>query len=147
MRPKIETVGEIKKENTLVTYTYADSLIVKVAEDLAHNHWTGMPVVDREKRVIGMVSEQDVLRAFRDYEPLLLLDEIKIKEIMTEPPIVINENTTLQEASKIMEDAHIYQLPVVKNGVLTGTVTEHDLLRAWLGMNVEEGANYQKNLF
>jgi len=145
MKPKFETVGEIKKGNTLVTY--ADSLIVKVAEDLAHSGWTGMPVVDREKRVIGMVSEQDLLRAFRDYEPLLLLDEIKVKEIMTKPPIVIKENTTLQEASKIMEDAHVQRLPVVKNGVLIGTVTRHDLLKAWLGMSVEEGANYQTNLF
>jgi len=145
MKPKFETVGEIKKENTLVTY--ADSLIVKVAEDLAEKGWTGMPVVDREKRVIGMVSEQDLLKAFRSYEPLIFLDEIKVKEIMTMPPIVVDENATLQEASKIMEDARIHRLPVVKDGVLTGTVTGHDLLKAWLGMSVEEGADYQNNLF
>ena len=140
MKPKFETVGQIKKGNSL--FTYADIPIVKIAEDLAHSRWSGMPVVDRENRVIGVVSEQDLLRAFRAYEPILFLDEIKVKEIMTTPPIVINESTTLQEASKIMEDAHIHRLPVVKDGVLVGTVTRHDLLRAWLGMSVEEGTNY-----
>jgi CBS domain-containing protein len=137
MKPKFETVGQIKKGNTL--FTYADTPIVKVAEDLAHSRWTGMPVVDRENRVIGMVSEQDLLRAFREPRHL---DEIKVKEIMTKPPIVIKEKTSLEEASKIMEDAHIHRLPVVKDGVLIGTVTRHDLLRAWLGMSIEEGANY-----
>jgi len=140
MKPKLETVGEIKKGNTL--FTYPDVPIGKVAENLVHSRWTGMPVVDREKRVIGMVSEQDLLRAFRAYESLLFLDEIKVKEIMTTPPIVIKETTAVEEASKIMEDAHIHRLPVVKDGVLIGTVTRHDLLRAWLGMSAEEGANY-----
>jgi len=137
MKPKFETVGEIKKGNNL--FTYADTAIVKVAEDLAHSRWSGMPVVDRENRVIGIVSEQDLLRAFREPRNL---NEIKVKEIMTKSPIVIKEKTSLEEASKIMEDAHIHRLPVVKDGVLIGTVTRHDLLRAWLGMSVEEGANY-----
>jgi len=137
MKPKFETIGQIQKGNNLSTY--ADTPIVKVAEDLAHSRWTGMPVVDRENRVIGIVSEQDLLRAFREPGNL---NEIKVKEIMTKSPIVIKEKTSLEEASKIMEDAHIHRLPVVKDGVLIGTVTRHDLLRAWLGMSVEEGANY-----
>jgi len=139
MKPKFETVGEIKKENTL--FTYADTPIAKVAEDLVHSRWTGMPVIDRENRVIGILSDHDILRAFRSYEPILFLDDIKVKEIMTQPPIVIQEKTTLEEASKIMEDTHVQRLPIVNDGILIGTVTRHDLLEAWLGMNVEEGAN------
>lgn len=133
MKPKFETVGQIKKGNTL--FAYEDTPISKIAEDLAHSRWTGMPVVDRKDRVIGMVSEQDLLRALRGTRRL---EEIKVKEIMTRSPIVINEETTLEEASKIMEEAHIHRLPVVKDGVLVGTVTRHDLLRAWIGMSVEE---------
>lgn len=133
MKPKFETVGEIKLGNPF--FTYEDTPISKIAEDLIHSRWTGMPVIDQNDRVIGMVSEQDLLRAFRGTR---LLEEIKVKEIMTRPPIMITEETTLAEASKIMENAHIHRLPVVKDGALLGTVTRHDLLRAWLGMSVEE---------
>jgi len=88
--------------------------------------------------IIAEIQENDSSRTaaqstwltFSSYEPLLFLDEIKVKEVMTKSPIVIHENTTRQEASKIMEDAHIHRLPVVKNGVLVGTVTRHDLLMA-----------------
>ena len=133
MKPKFETVGQIKKGNTL--FTYEDTPISKVAEDLTHSRWSGMPVIDRKNRGIGMVSEQDLLRALRGSGRM---EEINVKEIMTKPAIVVKENTTLEEASKIMEDAHIHRLPVVKDGILIGTVTRHDLLRAWLGMSVEE---------
>ena len=133
MKPKFETVGQIKLGNTL--FTYEDTPVSKIADDLLHSRWTGMPVVDQKNRVIGVVSEQDHLRALRGTRPL---EEIKTNEIMTRSPIVIKEKTTLEEASQIMEDAHVHRLPVVKDGVLIGTVTRHDLLRAWLGMSVEE---------
>ena len=56
---------------------------------------------------------------------------------MTPSPIMVEESTTLEEASKIMEDEHVHRLPVVRNGALLGIIDRHDLLRAWLGMSVE----------
>jgi len=132
MKPKYETVGQIKKGNTL--FTYEDTPAIDVVLDLDHSRWTGMPVVDGNKRVVGIVSEQDLLRALRGNRPLA---GINVKEIMTRSPIVITEDTTLEEASKIMEDAHIHRLPVVRDGILLGTVTRHDLVRAWLDLGVE----------
>jgi CBS domain-containing protein len=133
MKPIFETVGQIKKGNTLLTYEGTPA--VKIANDLVYSRWTGMPVVDRDKRVIGMVSEQDLLRALRGKHSL---DGVKVEEIMTRLPIVIKEEITLEEASKMMEDNHIHRLPVVRDGILLGTVTRHDLVRAWLGMGMEE---------
>jgi len=133
MKSKFETVGQIKMGNTF--FTYEDTPASKIADDLLHSRWTGMPVVGLNDRVVGMVSEQDLLRALRG---IYRFEEVRAKQIMTRSPIVITEETTLEEASKIMEDAHIHRLPVVKDGALVGTVTRHDLLRAWLGMSVEE---------
>src|ERR1700730_8498339 len=108
MKPKFETVGEIKLGNTL--FAYEDTSLSKIADDLLHSRWTGMPVVDQRNRVTGVVSEQDLLRALRGARPL---EEIKANEIMTRSPILIKEKTTLGEASKIMEDTHVHRLPVV----------------------------------
>jgi CBS domain-containing protein len=135
MKPKFETVGDIKLGNSL--FSYEDTTATQIAEELLHSRWTGLPVIDRNSRVVGVVSEQDLLRALRGDRPL---EEVQAREIMNRPPIVVNEETTLEEASKIMEKAHIHRLPVVRNDTLIGTVTRHDLLRAWIGTTVEESA-------
>lgn len=132
MKPKFETVGEIRKGNTL--FTYEDHSALEVALTLLHTRYSGMPVLSKEDRVVGVISEQDLLRAAKDSRRL---EEIKVKEIMSRSPIVVEGKTTLAEASKIMEDAHIHRLPVVERGELVGTVTRHDLLRAWLGQDAE----------
>jgi CBS domain-containing protein len=132
MKPKFGTIGEIKKGNGLFTHEHTSAF--DVAMELLHSRYTGMPVIDERERVVGVVSQQDLLRALRGTRPL---QEIEVGEIMTRAPIVIAEETTLEEAGKIMEDAHIHRLPVVRAGALVGTVTRHDLLRAWLGMSVE----------
>ena len=132
MKPNFETVGQIKKGNT--HYTYENHSAFDVANELLHSRETGMPVLNRENQVIGIISEQDLIRALRDSRRL---DEIKVGEIMTRSVIVIDENTTLQKAGEIMEDAHIHRLPVVREGEFIGTINRHDLLRASLGMDVE----------
>ena len=124
-----KTVGEIQKGNTF--FAHEDSSALEVASQLVNSRYTGMPVVDKKNRVIGIVSEQDILKAFRGSKQL---KEIKIKNIMTSPPIVIKEDTTLEAASKILEDQYIQRLPVVKDGILIGTITRHDLIRAWIGL-------------
>ncbi len=131
MKSKFETVGEIKQGNTLFVYEHTSAF--EAASELLHSSHGGMPVVDKNNRIVGVVSEEDLLRALRG---LGSFDEMKVNEIMTQPPIVIEESASLEEASKIMEDSHIHRLPVVKNGTLAGTVTRHDLLRAWLGTGV-----------
>jgi len=132
MKPKFQTVGDIRKGNEHFAHDHESAF--EVASELLHSHFSGMPVVDQCDRVIGVVSEVDILRALRDSRPL---EEIKVKEIMTKSPVVIEDRTTLEDASKIMEDAHIHRLPVVEDGVLVGTINRHDLIRAWMGMSAD----------
>ena len=132
MIPKFETVGDIRMGNPF--YARESTSAFEVASELLHSRYGGMPVVDRNNRVIGVVGEADLLRALRGPRRL---EEIKVGEIMTRPPVAVEEKTTLEEASRIMENSHIHRLPVVKEGVLVGTVNRHDLLRAWLGMSAD----------
>ena len=132
MKPKFETVGQIRKGN--MHFTFETHSAFDVAMELLQSRYTGMPVLNREGRVVGTISEQDLIRALQGPRPI---QEIKVSEIMTRSPIMIDEETTMEKAGKIMEDAHIPRLPVVREGKLVGTVTRHDLLRAWLGMPVD----------
>ncbi|MDC4205707.1 MAG: CBS domain-containing protein [Candidatus Manganitrophus sp.] len=132
MRPKYQTVGEIKKGNTL--FTREGSSAFDVSSLLLDSHESGMPVVSEDDRVVGFISEQDILMALRGTRRL---EEIAVREIMNPVVVVAEENATLEEASRAMEDLHIHRLPVVRGERLIGTITRNDLIRAWLGMNVE----------
>ena len=101
MKPNFETVGQIKKGNT--RYTYENHSAFDVANALLYSRETGMLVLNRENQVIGIVSEQDLIRALRDTRPL---EEIKVGEIMTRFVIAIDENTTVEKAGEIMADAY-----------------------------------------
>jgi len=58
---------------------------------------------------------------------------IKAEEIMVKGGIVVKNSTTIDEAVEIMKEKRLLNLPVQDNGVVTKTVTRHDLLRAWTG--------------
>lgn len=132
MRPKFQTVGEIKKGNML--FAKEESSAFDVATQLLDSHEGGMPVVTGEDRVVGFISEQDILQALRGSRRL---EDVAVKEIMNPIAVVAEEEATLEEASRTMEDLHIHRLPVVRGERLIGTVTRHDLIRAWLGLSVE----------
>ncbi len=55
---------------------------------------------------------------------------LEVRAIMTKDPVVVNQNQTIDEVSKIMMDSQLQQLPVVENGKLVGMVTAYDMWKA-----------------
>lgn len=131
MRPKFQTVGEIKLGNML--FAKENSSVFDVAATLLDTDESGMPVIDHDDRVVGFISEQDILQALRGSGRL---EDIAVKDIMNPLVVVAEEDATLEDVSRVMEDLRIHRLPVVDGTKLVGTVTRHDLIRAWLGANV-----------
>jgi len=77
MRPKYQTVGEIKKGNTL--FAREGNSVFDVASLLLDSHESGMPVVSEDDRVVGFISEQDVLMALRGARRL---EDITVRETL-----------------------------------------------------------------
>jgi acetoin utilization protein AcuB len=93
-------------------------------ELMRDHHFRHLPVVDEQRRVVGIVSD-------RDLRPVLLsasLDELRVEEIMTEEPMTIDPEASVMEAARLMVDQKIGALPVVSGDELAGIVTETDLL-------------------
>jgi acetoin utilization protein AcuB len=98
-----------------------------------------LPVVDKRGRLIGMVSERDLLLASPSdatslsiWEVNYLLSKLKVEKMMTKQVITVSEDTPLEEAARIMADNKIGGLPVIRNSKIVGIITETDLFKIFL---------------
>ena len=82
-----------------------------------------LPVLDESGRLVGIVSEKDLLRADGDSQ---------VEKVMTREVITVTEYTALEEAARIMADHRISSLPVMRDGKLVGIITETDLFYIFL---------------
>jgi acetoin utilization protein AcuB len=98
-----------------------------------------VPVVDNRGKLIGILSESDLLHASPSdatslsvWEMNYLLSKTMVKEIMTRDVITVHSDTPLEEAARIMVDNKIGGLPVVRDGEVVGIITETDLFKIFL---------------
>ncbi|MFB6614290.1 CBS domain-containing protein [Streptomyces sp. NPDC085524] len=104
---------------------------------------SAVPVLEGEGRVVGVVSEADLLpkEEFRRTEPVLpdQLEEaskaggVLAEELMSSPAITVHPGATVAEAARIMARKGVKRLPVVDEvGMLEGVVSRSDLLKVFL---------------
>ena len=98
-----------------------------------------LPIVDKRGRMVGIVSDRDLLHASPSnatslsiWEVNYLLSKLKVEEVMTKQVITIAEDTPIEEAARIMADNKIGGLPVLRDGELVGIITETDLFHIFL---------------
>ena len=95
-----------------------------------------LPVVDKHGHLAGIVSDKDLLHASPSpatslsvWEITYLLGKIKVEDVMTKKVITVTEDTPVEDAARIMADNKIGGLPVVRDGVVVGIITETDLFK------------------
>jgi acetoin utilization protein AcuB len=99
-----------------------------------------MPVVDKGGKLVGIVSDKDLLRVSPSpattlsvYEIPYLLSKVKVGDVMTKQVITITEDTPIEDAARIMVDNKIGGLPVVSEAtVVVGIITETDIFKTFL---------------
>lgn len=122
--------------------TVGEDASVDEALQLMHSeHIRRLPVVDKHGRLVGIVSELDLLKvspspatSLSIYEIPYLLAKIKMRDIMTRDVITVTEDTPIEEAARIMADNKIGGLPVMRDGKLVGIITETDIFKIFLEM-------------
>ncbi|MFF8841027.1 CBS domain-containing protein [Streptomyces sp. NPDC015130] len=107
---------------------------------------TAVPVVEGEGRVVGVVSEADLLlkEEFHDRR-LGLVEQMRrlgatakagsrrAEDLMTSPPVTVAPEASLPQAARLMASHHVKRLPVVgTNGTIQGIVSRSDLLKVFL---------------
>lgn len=117
----------------------ADVHVDEALRMMRDNKIRRLPVIDRDGRLVGIVSEMDLLYASPSpatslsvYEIHYLMARITVQDVMTKEVISIEEDTPLEEAARVMVDNKIGGLPVVRDGKLVGIITETDLFKIFL---------------
>ncbi|MDI1446144.1 CBS domain-containing protein [Polyangium sp. 6x1] len=85
----------------------------------------GVPVVDEHERVVGFVSETDLMATLLQGQT----PGAAARDVMSHPPIVVDEFATTDEVMTILRTGQIHHLPVVRSGRLVGIITPLDVLR------------------
>ncbi|MGD9808414.1 MAG: HPP family protein [Deferribacterales bacterium] len=134
-------VSEIMTTNLITAGP--DETIKDVILKMRRKNVSGLPVVDKNNKVLGTFSETDVAKALPDilneaqYIPLVDVRELTsepIKRVMDIPAISIKADTEVEEAARIVLEQYRHRLPVVDEvGHLIGMVTLGDILKALLG--------------
>jgi CBS domain-containing protein len=127
----------------------ADEPVLKAARLMLQNRISGLPVLDKESELIGIVTEGDFLRrgelGTQRQRPKWLEFVLgpgklaaeythtsgrKVEEIMTPDPWTIAEGDSLETVVETMERRHIKRLPVTRGGRMVGIVSRANLMHA-----------------
>jgi CBS domain-containing protein len=114
-------------------YTLTGDQTVRDAVAMMAKKNAGSVVVIDGSRVVGIITERDVVRKLGGSG---LLSK-KLSSIATKPVVTVSPNTQVWEAFSLMLKKGIRRLPVVKGGKVVGIVTERDLLKWVVGVFYE----------
>jgi CBS domain-containing protein len=96
-----------------------DTPVIEVARILAERRFSGLPVLDQDGGVDGMVSDFD----------LLARDGDTAGEVMSSDVVTVSEDTEIQAARALIIEQRLARLPVIRGRELVGIVSRGDILR------------------
>lgn len=157
------TVGDVMTRS--VISVNRDTALKEVARLLIDNEISGVPVLDTKGKLLGVVSETDLLvkaqgaGAIRHRPLARLLGEsrevraqlaklgaINAGEAMTSPAVTIAPGRPIHEAAAIMSTRRVNRLPVVDDGRLVGIVSRADLVRAYVRSDDELASTIRRDV-
>jgi CBS domain-containing protein len=133
-----------------------ETTILEAANILLQRHISGLPVITKAGKLVGIVSESDFIRrgeigtqkkrspwlrfilgSGREADDFVRENGRKVSEVMTERLITVNEETPLEEIVRLMEKNGIKRLPVVEADKVVGIVSRTNLLQAVASLSRE----------
>ncbi len=103
--------------------------VQKICSVLIKNKVSGLPVIKSHKKLIGFVSERDIIASIRTSGFL----KKKAKDIMTKKVVSVRENAPMEQISKIFTEKPFRYIPVIKKGVIVGIISRKQVINKLLG--------------
>lgn len=124
------SVGELMTPDPIVIED--DASLDHAVRLLEENEITGLPVVDRDGVLVGVISHTDIVRARAVAHLWHRWPGLRVRHLMHAPALTADRSMSLEEAAQIMERSHVHRLVVVGDDQLTpvGIISTTDLVRA-----------------
>ncbi|MEH2080922.1 MAG: CBS domain-containing protein [Nostoc sp.] len=146
-----KTVADVMSRDPIVVRE--ETLLNEAIQILAERHISGLPVVDDLGKLVGIISETDLMWQETGVTPpayIMFLDSViylknpatyerdlhkalgqTVGEVMSKNPITISPDKTLKEAATIMHDRSVHRLPIIDStDRVIGILTRGDIIRA-----------------
>ena len=98
--------------------------IYEVMSVLIGAHISGLPVVDDENNLVGMITEKDLMPLFKHHS----LTNATVADYMTKDVKVFTPETTIDQISEFFAQYSYRRAPIVKDGKLVGIVARRDII-------------------
>lgn len=105
--------------------TIEETSSIKDAVVLMNKYRVSCLIVLANKKMVGIITERDILKAFEDNNDL---DKTPVKEVMTEKVFFVSPDMDVTDAAEIMVKEKIKKLPVLYSGMLVGIITAMDIV-------------------
>lgn len=121
--------------NDEVIFIAINGTIAQAMDLMIKRRINGLPVVDDSRRVVGIITENDIIKKTEFFNPERDPADIlhkPVSQVMTGNPITINPEAQLIQAQAIFAATNIKQIPVVSNGELVGIIGRKDIIKGFL---------------
>ena len=147
-------VSEFMSKN--VVSCFEDQTVEEAAKIMSEKEFSALPIKSREGKLVGIITESDFVgksanipRAlasikslfghnlyFGEVEPIYKeAKQKKLSEVMSTKLVTLNNDSSLTEVVKLMNDKEVKRVPIVNGDELVGIVTRKDLLKAFIATN------------
>ena len=111
-----------------------DTPIQEAIKMLVDNRITGLPVVDDDMTLVGIISEKDVLRILANMDLLMMLDDIKksdatVEDFMTKEVVSFEQYDTLADVCDCLIKKNFRRVPILSDGEVVGIISRRDLVQ------------------
>ncbi|MCF8030620.1 MAG: CBS domain-containing protein [Desulfohalobiaceae bacterium] len=136
-----------------VHFVREDQPVLEIADLMARTEVAGVPVLDREDRVVGVISEKDFMRRMSGTDqtfmglvascmsskgcPALTIKGQTAKDIMSAPAVTVGPDTPIRKIFSLMREKTINRVPVTEEDRLAGLISRDDVLGALASFPVD----------
>jgi len=117
---------------------YADALVSGAVEMMRSRRIRHLPVVDRDKRLVGIVTDRDLRQVVFDpavqarlQRAVDALRGLTVREVMTWGAVTVTPASSIRDAARLMHERKVGALPVVDADRVVGILTERDVLQTF----------------
>jgi CBS-domain-containing membrane protein len=140
-----------------VIKVFPETEITQAAKIMLELHFNGLPVIDQDERLVGIICQEDLVvqqtklplpSLFTFFDSLIALSSYKkmdkevekmtamtVAQAMTPDPMTVEPETELEEIATMMVNHNVHTLPVLDRGKLVGIIGKEDVLRTLVPAN------------